>query len=132
MLAFSFVTAKECQRRADEAKIKAPRTNDPWERDTLLHIATLWQLVASHRASEEAKQTHYARVMYGIFDIMLHRLVLTARNSPTKEAAKDDLLHYPSADHSQEELTELSKLTLDELAARCHCQLLRHSNPYPD
>jgi hypothetical protein len=70
--------------------------------------------------------------MFSIFDTQLQRLMLTGRNSPTKEAAKDDLLHYLSADHSQEELTELSKLTLDELAARCHWQILKHSNPYPD
>jgi len=69
--------------------------------------------------------------MYSIFDKQLHRLMLTGRNSPTKEAAKDDLLHYLSADRSQEELAELSKLTPDELAAHCHCQILKHSNPYP-
>jgi hypothetical protein len=58
VLAFSFMTAKECQRRADEAKVMATQTHDPWERETLLHIATLWQLVASHRASKEARQVH--------------------------------------------------------------------------
>jgi len=29
--------------------------------------------------------------------------MLTGRNSSTKEAAKDDLLHYLSADHFKEE-----------------------------
>jgi len=71
-------------------------------------------------------------MMYSIFDTQLHRLMLTGRNSSTKEAAKDDLLHYLSADHSQEELAGLCKLTPDELAARCNCLLLKHSNPYPD
>jgi len=70
--------------------------------------------------------------MYSLFDKRLHRLMLTGRNSPTKEAAKDDLLHYLSADRSSEELAELSKLTPDELATRCHCQILKHANPYPD
>ena len=69
--------------------------------------------------------------MYSIFDTQLHRLMLTGRNSPTKDAAKDDLLHYLSADHSQEELAELAKLTPDELAAHCRCKILKHSNPYP-
>jgi len=51
-------TAKEFQQRAQEAKILAMQTQDPWERETLLHIATLWHLVAAHKASREAKQTH--------------------------------------------------------------------------
>jgi hypothetical protein len=72
------------------------------------------------------------RVMYSIYDTQLRRLMLTGRNSPTKETAKDDLLHYLSADRSHEELEKLSKLTPDELAAYCHCQILKHSNPYPD
>jgi len=54
------MTADECQRRADEAKSLAAQTQDLWERETLLHIATLWQLLASHRASKEARQTHGA------------------------------------------------------------------------
>jgi hypothetical protein len=67
--------------------------------------------------------------MYSIFDTQLRRLMLTGRNSPTKEAAKDDLLHYLSADRSREELAELSKLTPDELAAHCHCRTLKHTKP---
>jgi hypothetical protein len=70
--------------------------------------------------------------MYSIYDKQLRRLMLTARNSPTKEAAKSDLLHYLSANRSQEELAELSKLTPDELAARCQCQIVKHLKPYPD
>jgi len=70
--------------------------------------------------------------MYSIFDMQVRRLLLTGRNSETKEAAKDDLLHYLSADSSQEELAEYSKLTPDELAAQCHCQILKHDNPYSD
>ncbi len=67
--------------------------------------------------------------MYSIYD---RRLMLTGRNSPTKEAAKSDLLHYLSADRSQGELAELSKLTPDELAARCQYQIMTHLKPYPD
>ena len=52
------MTAKECKHRVDEAKILAIQTQDLWERETLLHIATLWQLVAAHRASKEARQTN--------------------------------------------------------------------------
>jgi hypothetical protein len=70
--------------------------------------------------------------MYSIYDAQLRRLMLTGRNSPTKEAAKDDLLHYLSTDRSPDELAELSKLKPDELAARCHCQIVKHANPYPD
>jgi hypothetical protein len=70
--------------------------------------------------------------MYSIYDKQLRRLMLTGRNSPSKEAAKGDLLHYLSADRSQAELAELSKLTPDELAARCECQIVKHQNPYPD
>jgi hypothetical protein len=51
-------TAREFQQRAAEAKILAMQTQDPWERETLLHIATLWHLVAAHKASREAKQAH--------------------------------------------------------------------------
>jgi len=58
MLGSGSMTAKDCQHRADEAKILATQTQDLWERETLLHIATLWQLVASHRTSKEARQAH--------------------------------------------------------------------------
>jgi hypothetical protein len=70
--------------------------------------------------------------MYSIYDKQVRRLMLTGRNSPTKEAAKSDLLHYLSADRSKEELAELSEMTLDELAARCQCEILKHLKPYPD
>jgi hypothetical protein len=70
--------------------------------------------------------------MYSIYDKQLRRLMLTGRNSPTKEAAKSDLLHYLSASRSHEELAELSRLAPDELAARCQCELLKHLKPYPD
>ncbi len=52
------MTAKKCKHRADEAKILAIQTQDLWERETLLHIATLWQLVGAHRAGKEATQTN--------------------------------------------------------------------------
>jgi hypothetical protein len=52
------MTAKDCQHRADEAKILSSQTQDLWERETLLHISTLWQLVASHIARKEARQAH--------------------------------------------------------------------------
>jgi hypothetical protein len=38
--------------------------------------------------------------MYSIYDEQIRRLMLTGRNSPTKEAAKSELLHYLSADRS--------------------------------
>ncbi len=69
--------------------------------------------------------------MYSIYDKQLRRLMLTGRNSPTKDAAKSDLLHYLSADRTKWDLAELSKLTPDELAARCRCQILKHLKPYP-
>jgi hypothetical protein len=69
--------------------------------------------------------------MYSIFDKQLRRLMLTGRNSPTKEAAKGDLLHYLSAKRSGEELAELSKLTPDELATRFECEIFKHFKPYP-
>jgi hypothetical protein len=58
MLRCRLMTAKECQHRADEAKIVAMQTHDLWERETLLRIATQWQLLASHKTSKEARQTH--------------------------------------------------------------------------
>jgi hypothetical protein len=70
--------------------------------------------------------------MYSIFDKQLRRLMLTGRNSPTKEAAKGDLLHYLSADHTQEELAELSKLAPDELAAHFDCEIFKHLKTYPN
>jgi hypothetical protein len=51
------MTADECQRRADEAKTLAAQTQDLWERETLLRIATQWQLIASHRTAKENKPT---------------------------------------------------------------------------
>jgi len=58
--------------------------------------------------------------MYSIYDEGLGRLLTTGRNSPTKEAAKDALLHYLSGSCSRVELAALSILTPDELAARHH------------
>ena len=49
------MTAEECQRRAEKAKALAAQTQDLWERETLLRIATQWQLLASHRAVKEGK-----------------------------------------------------------------------------
>jgi hypothetical protein len=70
--------------------------------------------------------------MYSIFDKQLGRLMLSGRNSPTKDAAKGDLLHYLSAEHSRQELAELSKLTPDELAAHFECEIFKHLKPYPN
>jgi hypothetical protein len=50
---WSVMTADECQQRADEAKALAVETQDLWEREILLRIATQWQLLASHRAAKE-------------------------------------------------------------------------------
>ena len=58
--------------------------------------------------------------MYSIFDEGLGRLMSAGRNSPTKEAAKEALLHYLSGSCSRDELEALSKLSPDELAARHH------------
>jgi hypothetical protein len=52
------LTAEEYQRRADEAKTLAVQTQDLWERETLLRVATEWQLLAGHQASKEAKRSH--------------------------------------------------------------------------
>jgi hypothetical protein len=49
------MTADECQRRADEAKVLAIQTQDLWERELLLRIADQWQLIASHRAAKEGR-----------------------------------------------------------------------------
>jgi hypothetical protein len=49
------MTSDDCQRRAEEAKALAAQTQDLWERETLLRIATQWQLLASHRAVKEGK-----------------------------------------------------------------------------
>jgi hypothetical protein len=51
------MTADECQRRADEAKVLAARTQDLWEREAYLRIATQWQLLAGHKAVKEGKTT---------------------------------------------------------------------------
>jgi hypothetical protein len=45
----------ECQRRSEEAKALAAQTQDLWERETYLRIATQWQLLASHKAVKESK-----------------------------------------------------------------------------
>jgi hypothetical protein len=55
--------------------------------------------------------------MYSIYDEGLGRLMSAGRNSPTKESAKEALLHYLSGSYSKEELAGLSKLTPDEAAA---------------
>jgi hypothetical protein len=52
------------------------------------------------------------------------------RNSPTKEAAKDPLLHYLSGTCSKVELAALSTLAPDELAARLHYKIFSHLTPY--
>jgi hypothetical protein len=49
------VTSDECERRAEEAKALAAQTQDLWERETLLRIATQWQLLAGHNAVKEGK-----------------------------------------------------------------------------
>ncbi len=69
--------------------------------------------------------------MYSIYDEQLGRLMTTGRNSPTKEAAKEDLLHYLSGFCSKEELAALSKLTPDQLAARYSYKIFKHLTPYP-
>jgi hypothetical protein len=47
------LTAEEYQRRADEAKTLAVQTQDLWERETLLRVATEWQLLAGTRQARK-------------------------------------------------------------------------------
>ena len=70
--------------------------------------------------------------MYSIYDKQIRRLMSVGRNSATKEDAKYDLLHYVSVSCSQEELVALSKLTPDQVAARCECQIFKHAGPFPN
>jgi hypothetical protein len=44
--------ADERQRRAEEAKALAVQTQDLWEREALLRVATQWQLIAAHKAAK--------------------------------------------------------------------------------
>ena len=69
--------------------------------------------------------------MYSIYDEGLGRLMSTGRNSPSKEAAREDLLHYLSGSCTRDELAALSKLSPDELAARHHYKIFKHLTPYP-
>ncbi len=72
-----------------------------------------------------------ARSMYSIYDEGLGRLMTTGRNNPTKEAAKEALLHYLSGSCSKVELAALSTLTPDEVAARHNFKIFKHLTPYP-
>jgi hypothetical protein len=69
--------------------------------------------------------------MYSIYDERLGRLMSTGRNSPTKAAAKEDLLHYLSGSCTRDELAASAKLSPDELAARHHYKIFKHLTPYP-
>ena len=69
--------------------------------------------------------------MYSIYDEGLGRLMSTGRNSPSKEAAREDLLHYLSDSYSRGELAALSKLSPDKLATRHHYKIFKHLTPYP-
>ena len=70
--------------------------------------------------------------MYSIYDEGLGRLLTAGRNSPTKEAAKEALLHYLSGSCSKIELAAFSRLTPDELAARHHYKIFKHLTPYSE
>lgn len=50
------MTADEAQHRVEGAKALAAETQDPWEREAFLRVATQWQLIAAHKAAKEAKQ----------------------------------------------------------------------------
>jgi len=69
--------------------------------------------------------------MYSIYDEQLGRLMTTGRNSPTKQAAKEDLLHYLSSFCSKRELAALSKLTPEQLTTRLPYKIFKHLKPYP-
>jgi hypothetical protein len=71
------------------------------------------------------------RSMHSIYDERLRRLMSTGRNSPTKEAAKEDLLHYLSGPCTRDELAALAKLSPDELAERHYYKIFKHLTPYP-
>jgi hypothetical protein len=70
--------------------------------------------------------------MYSIYNKQMRRLMSVGRNSATKEDAKYDLLHYVSVSCSREELAALSKLTPEQVAARCECQIFKHLKPFPN
>ena len=52
-------TAEEYELRALEAKSMAKQAKDVWERETLLIVATQWQLLAGHKANGEAKYVRW-------------------------------------------------------------------------
>jgi hypothetical protein len=52
-------TAEEYELRALEAKSLAKQAKDVWERETLLIVATQWQLLAGHKANGEAKYVRW-------------------------------------------------------------------------
>jgi len=49
-------TVEAYRHRAEEAKNLAKRSQDVWEREILLRVATQWQLLAAHREVKESKQ----------------------------------------------------------------------------
>ncbi len=69
--------------------------------------------------------------MYSIYDEQLGRLMSTGTNSPTKEAAKADLLHYLSGFCSERELAAIAKLTPEHLTAHLPYKIFKHLTPYP-
>jgi hypothetical protein len=79
-----------------------------------VHVGGLLLRLAPLDASAESD-----RSMYSIYDERLGRLMSTGRNCPTKEAAKEDLLHYLSGSFTR------------DLAARHHYKIFKHLTPYP-
>jgi hypothetical protein len=49
-------TVEGYRHRAEEAKNLAKRSQDVWEREILLRVATQWQLLAAHREVKESKR----------------------------------------------------------------------------
>jgi hypothetical protein len=92
---------------------------------TLIHFGRVFSTPLSTPYAESD------RSMYSIYDVKLGRLMSTGRNSPTKQAAKEDLLHYLSGSFTREELAPLVRLSPDELAARHHYKIFKHLTPYP-
>jgi hypothetical protein len=55
-IAILLPTADAYRHRAEEAKSLARQSQDVWEREILLRVATQWQLLAAHRDVKDNRQ----------------------------------------------------------------------------
>jgi hypothetical protein len=61
------IASRECQRRADEAETLAVQTQDDWERELLLRVATQWELLAAiRRAKTEGRKKSQPEARIGL------------------------------------------------------------------